>query len=134
MENEPKPREERWVNGPKLVRVIKSAQRDGRELERMEAEVQVVRRIEKYLQRAPDQPPLVGVTEAARILKVPKPRIMRFRAQRRLPEALLVDGPSAPVYVRDEIVRFAREVQEGRDLRRVSTPVTSTGDAVEALG
>jgi hypothetical protein len=134
LETEPKPREERWVNGPKLIRVLKSAQRDHRETDRDEADRQVVRRVEKYLQRLPDQPPLVGVTEAARILKVPKPRIMRFRAQRRLPEALVVDGPSAPVYVRDEIVRFAREVQEGRDLRRVSTPVSNTGESMEAYG
>ena len=112
-------RDERWVSAPKLTRVVRDAMRDADiDTERQKV---VLARVRKYVNRLPEQPPLVGVTEAARILKVPKPRIMRFRAQNRLPEALSVDGPSAPVYIRGEIEAFAREVQEGRDLRRVDT-------------
>ena len=115
-------RDERWVNAPKLLKVLKRALRDAEGEDAV-----VIRRVAKYLERQPDQPPLVGVTEAARILKVPKPRIMRFRAQNRLPEALEVDGPSAPVYVRPEIEDFAREIKEGRDLRRVTTEARNVG-------
>lgn len=123
------PREERWVNVAKVLRVVKSAQRDAAKqgLGPSETDGLVTSRLRRYLERAPDQPALVGVTEAAKILKVPKPRVMRFRAQGRLPEPLHVEGPSAPVYVRDEIEQFAREVQEGRDLRRVITEARNVG-------
>jgi hypothetical protein len=126
---EERQREERWVNGPKLIRVLKAAQRDARNdnLDGRDADAYVVLRIRKYVERLPDQPHLVGVTVAAQILKVPKPRIMRFRNQGRLPEALHVDGPSAPVYIREEIEAFAREVQEGRDLRRVKQEAREIG-------
>ena len=123
-------REERWINGPKLLRVIRSAQRDARKdgnLDAEQADKLVIRRVAKYLDRAPDQPNLVGVTKAAQILKVPKPRIMRFRNQGRLPEPLTVDGPSAPVYVKEEIEEFSREVQAGRDLRRVTSQAQNVG-------
>ena len=110
-------REERWVNGPKLIRVVKSALRDTRD--KSERDTLVIRRIENYLARQPVQPPLVGVTEAARLLKVPKPRIIRFRQQGRLPEPLEVAGPSAPVYIKDEIETFARTVEQGREERRM---------------
>ena len=104
-------RPERWVNGPKLIRVVKSALRDTRE--DPDRDRLVVKRVENYILRLPDQPPLVGVTEAARILKVPKPRIIRFRQQGRLPEPLHVEGPSAPVYIRTR----------SRTSRRPSRPV-----------
>ena len=125
-------REERWVNGPKLIRVLKAAQRDARNAyeDPHDADHAVVLRIRKYVDRLPDQPHLVGVTVAAQILKVPKPRIMRFRNQGRLPDALSVDGPSAPVYIREEIESFAREVQEGRDLRRVRQEARTAGSVV----
>ena len=122
-------REERWVNGPKLLRTIRSAQRDARKqgLDDTATDGLVVARVRKYLDRLPDQPSLVGVTEAARILKVPKPRIMRFRNQGRLPEEVEVAGPSAPVYVREEVEEFAREIQKGRDLRRVTSTANNIG-------
>jgi hypothetical protein len=125
----PAQREERWVNVGKVLRVVRSAQRDAakQELSIEQSDALVSTRLRRYLERAPDQPALVGVTEAAKILKVPKPRVMRFRAQGRLPEPLRVDGPSAPVYVRDEIEHFSREVQEGRDLRRVITEARNVG-------
>lgn len=111
-------RDERWVNGPKLIRVLKSSLRDTRDQENDQRERRVVQRVETYILRQPDQPPLVGVTEAARILKVPKPRIIRFRQQGRLPEPLRVDGPSPPMYVRNEIEAFAKTVEAGREERR----------------
>ena len=105
------------MNGPKLIRVVKSALRDTRE--DPDRDRLVVKRVENYILRLPDQPPLVGVTEAARILKVPKPRIIRFRQQGRLPEPLHVEGPSAPVYITNEIEDFAQTVEAGREERRM---------------
>ena len=111
-------RDERWVNGPRLIRVLKSSLRDTREQANETRERAVISRVEAYVMRQPDQPHLVGVTEAARILKVPKPRIIRFRQQGRLPEPLRVDGPSPPMYVRSEIEAFAKTVEEAREERR----------------
>lgn len=62
-------------------------------------------------------PIVVGVTEAARILGVPKSNISRLRAQGRMPEPVPQEGPGAPVWLKSEVVELAVTLAAERDAR-----------------
>ena len=62
-------------------------------------------------------PRLVGVTEAAALLGVPKSNISRLKTQGRMPSPVPVDGPSADVWLRSEVEKLAREMKKSRAAR-----------------
>ena len=105
-------REHRWINVTELVAELHRA------LPESAANDEALLHITTWAFEQPEQPPLVGVTEASKIIGVPKPRIMRFRAQGRLPDPITVDGPSAPVYLRNEIEDFAAAIRYVRRQKR----------------
>lgn len=71
----------------------------------------------RWLMKQRTLPKLVGVTGAAEMLGLPKARIARLREQGRMPEPLQIVGPSAPVYLHDEVRALADELNRERDER-----------------
>lgn len=74
-------------------------------------------KLERWLRRQPTAPILVGVSRAAELLEVAKPRISRYREQGRMPEPLEVEGPSAPVWIKAEVMAFAKDLKRERAAR-----------------
>lgn len=76
----------------------------------------VAERMRGFLARQRTLPDLVGVTEAAVILSLPKPRISRLREQGRMPEPAAVLS-SGPVFIREEVAELAVILQGEREER-----------------
>lgn len=74
--------------------------------------------LERFLERQPRFPDLVGATTAAKIMGVNAPYITRLKDQGRMPEAVPVEG-SADGYIRSEVEALGGELEAGR-IRRAT--------------
>lgn len=63
-------------------------------------------------------PTVVGVTQAAEMLGVPKSNISRLRSQGRMPEPVPQEGPGAPVWLKPEVEELAKALAAERTARR----------------
>lgn len=74
--------------------------------------------LERFLERQPRFPDLVGATKAASLMGVNPPYITRLKDQGRMPEPVPVEG-SADGYVREEVLALGEELEAGR-IRRAA--------------
>jgi hypothetical protein len=87
-----------------------------RNLQRSLNHVAIPKSFLDWFRAQPRHPKLVGSTEAARILGVPKPHVARLRAQGRMPEPFTVQG-GHDVYVKSEVVQLGRQLERERKAR-----------------
>lgn len=62
-------------------------------------------------------PKVVGVTQAAELLKVPKSNVSRLTEQGRMPSPVPQEGPGAPVWLKVEVMELAEVLQTEREQR-----------------
>lgn len=99
-----------FVEDQELLGVVRQALPPGRHRDATSAA------IERWLERQPTAPRLVGTTKAAEILGVQPPHVTRLREQGRMPEPLDVEG-SVTVYVRAEVEALGDQLAEERRRR-----------------
>lgn len=110
-------REERWINITDLIGKI------GLSIHRAQVAgmnpddllMGVMAEVNAWVEKQPDQPPLVGLVEAANILDVPKPRVSRYKNRGDL-QPIKVDGRGADVYLRNEIEAY-KSIVDGRRIK-----------------
>jgi hypothetical protein len=76
--------------------------------------------LEAFLKRQPRHPQLVSRQGAAEIIGVQPPHLSRLKD--RLPEPIVVQGSSWPVYLKADIIALAKNLEAEKKARKASAP------------
>lgn len=125
----------RIVDAEALVRVLLDAEEEGRtrKLSGDMRQALLRQRAEEYVRIAPVAPipVLVGITEAAEILKTAKPRLYRYREQERMPPPVM-ELLSGPIFLKTDIEMFAVELERERRERAAGRSQREAGEIARA--